>query len=105
MGINFTAGRCRRQPAHLGSRAAIGMAVAASERATSEFQWSKWDERHRTHRDRGNGADGIGDIEGKTVTGNGERVRATSEFQWRALGSRDIEHVASEGMERLGKAT
>jgi hypothetical protein len=29
-----------------------------------------------------NGADGISDIEGKAVTGNGERVRARSEFQW-----------------------
>jgi hypothetical protein len=51
-----------------------------------------------------NGADGISDIEGKvTRVGASERGQRTS-FNG-ADGISDIEHVAIEGMERLGNAT
>jgi hypothetical protein len=47
-----------------------------------------------------NGADGIGDIEGKAAMGSGERAWAASEFQWSGWEPRhasmkiDIERLA-----------
>jgi hypothetical protein len=55
-------------------RVRAGLAVTCRYRkvGSTKEEWSAWDARHRTRRDRGNGAFGQGDIEGKAAMGSGE---------------------------------